>query len=93
MATKQKSQSKTPNRVSKQEQVISLMKRGKGASLAEIGKATDWQEHSIRGFISGTLKKKLALTVESEKDRSGVRRYRIVADNKQVKTTAEVAAR
>lgn len=92
MATKQQSQSKTPNRVSKQQRITSLMKRGKGASIAEIGKATDWQEHSIRGFISGTLKKKLELKVKSEKDRSGVRRYRIVADNKQVKTTAEVAA-
>ena len=92
MATKQQLQSKTPNRVSKQEQIISLMKRGKGASLAEIGKATDWQEHSIRGFISGTLKKKLALTVENEKDRSGVRRYRIVAEEKQSVDVSDIEA-
>jgi hypothetical protein len=92
MATKQKSNSKYQKHVSKQQQIILLLKRGKGASLTEIGKATDWQEHSIRGFISGTLKKKLALTVESEKDRTGVRRYKIVADEKRAKYAVEVAA-
>lgn len=48
-----------------------------GASLDEIARATGWQHHSIRGTISGHMKKKLNLTVDSEKDEAGVRRYRI----------------
>lgn len=61
----------------KQDRIITLLKRPKGATLAELGKASDWQEHSIRGFMSGTLKKRLKLNVTSEKDGKGVRRYRI----------------
>lgn len=74
--------------VSKQEKVIALLRRVKGASLAEIGRATDWQEHSIRGFLSGTLKKRLKLNVMSEKDTKGIRRYRIA----EVISSAEGAA-
>ena len=69
---------KVKKAASKQEKIISLLKRPKGASLADIGKATDWQEHSIRGFMSGTLKKRLNLSIESDKDSRGVRKYRIV---------------
>jgi Protein of unknown function (DUF3489) len=43
----------------------------------EIVKATGWQNHSIRGFISGTLNKKIGLKVESEKTDAGDRAYRI----------------
>ena len=45
--------------------------------MAEIAKATDWQNHSIRGFISGQLTKKMGLTVESTKNEAGERTYRI----------------
>ena len=45
--------------------------------MAEIAKATDWQNHSIRGFISGNLTKKMGLTVESTKNESGERTYRV----------------
>jgi hypothetical protein len=45
--------------------------------IAEIAKATDWQNHSIGGFISGTLTKKMGLKVESEKTDAGDRTYRI----------------
>jgi len=64
--------------LSKKEQVIKLLKRPNGASLAEISKVTGWQDHSIRGFLSGTVKKRLGLEIESFKDKKKVRRYRIL---------------
>ena len=48
-----------------------------GASLAEIMKATDWQPHSVRGFISGALGKKMGRTVESTKREDGERVYQL----------------
>jgi hypothetical protein len=50
---------------------------GKWRPFVEIVKATGWQNHSIRGFISGTLNKKIGLKVESEKTDAGDRAYRI----------------
>src|SRR5678815_4058128 len=58
--------------------VLDLMKRKEGATLAEIAKATDWQNHSIRGFVSGHVTKKLGLKVDSTKSEAGERTYRIV---------------
>jgi len=52
------------------------LRRKDGATLAEIAKATDWQSHSIRGFISGSLTKKMGLKVESTKNEAGERTYR-----------------
>ena len=51
--------------------------RGRPVTLADIMSATDWQAHSVRGFISGSLGKKMGLTVESFKRPDGVRAYRI----------------
>lgn len=70
---------KTKTRKTKADAVLKLLKRDQGASLAEIAKATNWQEHSIRGFLSGTVKKKKQLNLVSEPDSQGVRRYRIEA--------------
>jgi hypothetical protein len=53
--------------MTKQERIIHSMKQPKGASMAELIELTDWQPHTVRGFISRTLKKKLALPVELEK--------------------------
>jgi hypothetical protein len=64
---------------SKKAIVLELLRRKDGATLAEIAKATDWQNHSIRGFISGTLTKKMGLTVESAKNVAGERHYKIAA--------------
>ena len=61
----------------KQATIIDLLSRKDGATLAEIGKATGWQEHSIRGFFSGTLKKRLKLDVGSFKNETGVRCYKL----------------
>jgi Protein of unknown function (DUF3489) len=63
----------------KTEAVLTLLKRPDGASLKEIMNATSWQAHSVRGFISGTLGKKMNLTVLSTKTEDGERRYSIEA--------------
>jgi hypothetical protein len=55
----------------KQAKMIDLMKRPEGATVEQIAKATGWQHHSIRGAISGALKKKLGLTVEATKEDGG----------------------
>jgi hypothetical protein len=60
---------------SKTATVLALIQRAKGATLAEIMEATSWQAHSVRGFISGTLGKKMGLTVNSAKGEDGERRY------------------
>ena len=62
---------------SKAAKIIDLLKRSNGATLAEIMKATNWQAHSVRGFISGSLGKKMGLTVVSEKRETGERVYSI----------------
>ena len=62
----------------KQALLIDLLKRKDGASIDDIVKATGWQAHSVRGAISGALKKKLGLTVTSERVDGRGRVYRIV---------------
>ena len=69
----------TPREGSKKAIVLELIRRADGASLQEIMSATNWQAHSVRGFISGALTKKMGLTVESLKTPEGARVYRIAA--------------
>jgi hypothetical protein len=57
--------------------LIGLLRRSNGASIEELTKVTGWQAHSVRGVLSGTLKKKLGLAVVSEMTEAGERRYRI----------------
>ena len=64
---------------SKKAIVLELSRRADGASLKEIADATQWQAHSVRGFISGSLGKKMGLTVESFKRADGERAYRTSA--------------
>ena len=70
-------EAKVPREVSKKAIVLDLLRRPKGATLAEIMAATDWQAHSVRGFISGALGKKMGLTVASERREDGERVYSI----------------
>ena len=70
--------STVPRAGSKQAQVIDLFRRAEGATVAEVIAATGWQPHTVRGIVSGTLKKKLGLTVLSAKEERG-RVYRIPA--------------
>ena len=67
------SASRKPGKIHK---VVAMMRRPKGATIAELAKLTDWQTHSVRGAISGTIKKKRGLKIVSEKA-GGVRTYRI----------------
>ena len=60
---------------SKGAKVLEMISRAKGATLAELMQVTGWQAHSIRGFISGNLGKKMGLTVESAKREDGERVY------------------
>lgn len=64
---------------SKTEKVLDLLKQPGGATLKAIMKATDWQAHSVRGFLSGTVGKKMGLTVTSTKSENGERTYWIVS--------------
>jgi hypothetical protein len=62
---------------SKTAKILDLLKRPGGVSAKDLQKATGWQPHSVRGFISGTLGKKTGLTVASVKGEDGERRYSI----------------
>ena len=66
-----------PSRTTKQELVLTLLSRPQGASIEDIMQATDWQTHSVRGFLAGTVKKKLGFNLTSSKTNDDVRRYRI----------------
>jgi Protein of unknown function (DUF3489) len=64
---------------SKTAKVLDLLKRPGGVTAKELMKATGWQPHSVRGFLSGTVGKKMGLTVTSTKDEEGGRSYSIKA--------------
>ena len=62
---------------SKQDRIVALLQRPEGATLDALVKETEWQKHSVRGFLAGTVRKKLKLSLLSEKI-DGVRNYRYV---------------
>jgi hypothetical protein len=64
------------SRPSKQDEVIAMLRRPEGATVDEVAIATGWQRHTVQGVFSGTLKKKLGLTIASAKGERG-RVYRI----------------
>ena len=64
----------------KQEAVLGLLRRAEGATIDAVMKATGWQQHSVRGFFAGVVRKKLGLMLEIAKT-DGHRIYRIVTGN------------
>ena len=88
-ATKASSDQVKPD--SKQDRIVALLQRPEGATLDVLVKETQWQKHSVRGFLAGTVRKKLKLPLLSEKI-DGVRTYRI-STAKAAKTKKASAAR
>jgi hypothetical protein len=64
---------------SKQAQVIEMLMKPEGATIGDIMRATDWQQHSVRGFFAGIIRKKLKLTLTSEAAEAG-RIYKITGN-------------
>lgn len=62
---------------SKQAEVIRMLQRAEGATIPQICEATGWQAHTVRGTFAGALKKKLGLTIVSDKPQGGERVYRV----------------
>ncbi|GAA4648268.1 hypothetical protein GCM10023116_05350 [Kistimonas scapharcae] len=60
--------------------VIELLRRPQGTTIAKIMVETGWQQHTVRGTLAGTIKKRLGLTITSEKPEGKDRIYRIVED-------------
>lgn len=61
----------------KQQRLIAMLKRPDGATIAQMTKAFGWEPHTVRGALSGALKKKLGLKIVSQKPEGGQRVYRI----------------
>jgi len=80
------SKTKKPDRDSKQSQVIAMLQSPTGATIAAMMKATGWQQHSVRGFLAGVVRKRVKLKLESKRV-DGERIYR-VAGSPHTKSTS-----
>ena len=69
-------QVKKPDRGSKQSHVIAMLQSPKGTTIAAMMKATGWQQHSVRGFLAGVIRKRLKLKLHSKRV-DGERVYRV----------------
>ncbi|PPD25834.1 MAG: hypothetical protein CTY20_15290 [Hyphomicrobium sp.] len=64
-------------RITKHDRILTLLTRRDGATIPEMMEASGWQQHSVRGFLAGTVKKKLGFPLTSSKSEGELRRYRI----------------
>jgi hypothetical protein len=64
-------------KISKTNALLKLLRSSKGASIAQLQHASGWQAHSVRGFLAGTVKRRLGLTILSKVSQSGERFYSI----------------
>jgi hypothetical protein len=76
--TTSKPQHAAKTRDSKQTRLIAMLRSPEGATIATMAKTFGWQPHTVRGVLAGALKKKLGLTISSEKVEGGARVYRIL---------------
>lgn len=68
---------RSPKASTKMQTCLDLLERKTGAALSELMAATSWQAHSVRGFVSGTVRKKLGHSIITSRDNDGGCRYRI----------------
>lgn len=69
----------TKSNQSKSANIIALLRRNTGATIAQLARVSGWQRHSLHGFMSGTLRKKKGLEIKIAKEKNKDRRYRIDA--------------
>jgi len=71
-----------PNRTgtTKTNKLLKLLNSKRGATIEQLQQASGWQSHSVRGFLSGTVRKKLGLPLVSETGTDGFKRYRTEQD-------------
>jgi hypothetical protein len=81
-ATAPESPKTKPVTMTKADKLLKLVKSKRGATIDQMQEASGWQAHSVRGFLSGTVKKRMGLALASETDKQGVRRYRIANTGK-----------
>ena len=62
---------------SKTDQCLAMLRQSEGVTVADLMAATGWQAHSVRGFLSGTVRKKLGLDLQSSKSNGEARRYHV----------------
>ena len=74
---KEAKEAKAPREGTKKAKILALLERKEGATLAQMMKATGWQKHSVRGFLSGALGKQMGLTIANAKAEDGERVYKL----------------